>query len=118
MAVLRQNETLGLAWLDVSTGDFYTQELSLKDKNEGVILSSVLARLNPVEIVVADQFLQNPGIFGILNEYREQLTVLPQARFNSENAHKRLLDVYRVATLNSFGSFSRAEITAAGVLLD
>lgn len=118
MAVLRQNDTLGLAWLDVSTGDFYTQELSLKDKNEGVILSSVLARLNPVEIVVADQFLQNPGIFGILNEYREQLTVLPQARFNSENAHKRLLDVYRVATLNSFGSFSRAEITAAGVLLD
>ncbi len=118
MAVLRQNETLGLAWLDVSTGDFYTQELSLKDKNDGVILSSVLARLNPVEIVVADQFLQNPGIFGILNEYREQLTVLPQARFNSENAHKRLLDVYRVATLNSFGSFSRAEITAAGVLLD
>ena len=118
MAVLRQNDTLGLAWLDVSTGDFYTQELSLKDKNDGVILSSVLARLNPVEIVVADQFLQNPGIFGILNEYREQLTVLPQARFNSENAHKRLLDVYRVATLNSFGSFSRAEITAAGVLLD
>ncbi len=57
MAVLRQNDTLGLAWLDVSTGDFYTQELSLKDKNEGVILSSVLARLNPVEIVVADQFL-------------------------------------------------------------
>ena len=118
IAVLRQNETLGLAWLDVSTGDFYTQELSLKDKNDGVILSSVLARLNPVEIVVADQFLQNPGIFGILNEYREQLTVLPQARFNSENAYKRLLDVYKVATLNSFGSFSRAEITAAGVLLD
>ncbi len=118
MAVLRQNDTLGLAWLDVSTGDFYTQELSLKDKNDGVILSSVLARLNPVEIVVADQFLQNPGIFGILNEYREQLTVLPQARFNSENAYKRLLDVYKVATLNSFGNFSRTEITAAGVLLD
>lgn len=53
-----------------------------------------------------------------MNEYREKLTVLPQARFNSANAEKRLLDVFKVNTLDAFGSFSRSETTAAGILLD
>ena len=83
-----------------------------------MLLSSSLARLMPVEIVVADSFLQTPEIFPVLNEYREKLTVLPQARFNSANAEKRLLDVFKVNTLDAFGSFSRSETTAAGILLD
>lgn len=82
-----------------------------------MLLSSSLARLMPVEIVVADSFLQTPEIFPVLNEYREKLTVLPQARFNSANAEKRLLDVFKVNTLDAFGSFSRSETTSAGILL-
>ena len=77
-----------------------------------------MARLNPVEIIVSDSYLQNPDLFNILNEYREKLTVLPQARFNSENARKRLLDAFNVSTLDSFGNFERTEITSAGVLID
>ena len=76
--------------MDLSTGDFYTQELNLKDKEEAVVLGSTLARLSPVEILVSDSYLQNQRVFNILNEYREKLSVLPQARFNSENAKKRL----------------------------
>ena len=63
-------------------------------------------------------FLQNPQLFSILNEHRELLTILPQARFNSENANKRLLGLFGVETLDSFGSFSRQEVTSAGVLID
>lgn len=111
-------DNLGTAWIDVSTGDFFTQTLNLKERREAVILSSVLARLNPVEIIVSDSYLQNPELFSILNEYREKLTVLPQARFNSENARKRLMEAYQVSTLDAFGNFERAEIAAAGILLD
>lgn len=118
LAIIRHNDSFGIAWVDVSTGDFYTQTISLKDKSEPAVLSSVLARLNPVEIIVSDSYLQNPDLFNILNEYREKLTVLPQARFNSENARKRLLDAFNVSTLDSFGNFERTEITSAGVLID
>ena len=48
LSLAKLNETLGLSWLDLSTGDFYTQEISLRDKDEAVILSSSLARLSPV----------------------------------------------------------------------
>ena len=118
LSLAKLNETLGLSWLDLSTGDFYTQEMSLRDKDEAVILSSSLARLSPVEILVSDSYLQNSALFNILNEYREKLSVLPQARFNSENARKRLQDIFKVETLDAFGNFSRAETTAAGILLD
>ena len=75
-----------------------------------------LSRLNPVETVISDAYLQNPQIFNVLNDYRDQLSVLPQARFNSENAKKRLETVFKVEAVEAFGNFTRAEITAAGVL--
>lgn len=118
LAVAKVNESLGLAWLDISTGDFNLQELGLKSRDEAVVLSGVLSRLNPVETIVSDLYLQNPEIFHVLNDYRDQLSVLPNARFSSESARKRLGDVFKVETLDAFGSFTRAEITAAGVLLD
>lgn len=118
LCLVKQAENLGLAWLDISTGDFYLQEIGLHARDEAAVLAGVLSRLAPVETVVSDAFLQNPAIFRILNDYRDQLTVLPQARFGSENAAKRLCALYKVETLEAFGSFSRAEVTAAGVLLD
>ena len=38
--------------------------------------------------------------------------------YDSENAAKRLQDIFHVDTLDAFGSFTRAEVAAAGVLLD
>ena len=118
LAINKQNENLGLAWIDVSTGDFYTQTIALKGQEEINVLSSSLARLMPVEIIVSDNYIQNPNLFTLFNEYKEKLTVLPQARFNSENAKKRLLDTFKVSTLDSYGNFERVEITAAGILID
>ncbi len=118
LAFAKVNEIMGVAWVDVSTGDFYTQDVNLRDKNEAVVLSTILARLNPVEILVSDNFLQNPKIFEVLKEYREQLSILPQARFNYENALKRLQDVYEVHSLEVFGAFTKPEVIASGLLLD
>ena len=46
------------------------------------------------------------------------LTPLPSARFDSDNARKRLQAAFNVAVLDSFGAFSRAEVAACGALLD
>ena len=118
LAFAKVGEIMGVAWVDVSTGDFYTQDVNLRDKNEAVVLSTILARLNPVEILVSDNFLQNPKIFEVLKEYREQLSILPQARFNYENALKRLKEVYEVHSLEVFGAFTKPEVIASGLLLD
>ena len=118
LCIAKIQDNLGLAWADISTGDFYTQEITVKAHNEAETLNTILARLQPVEILISDSYLQTPAIFNVLNNYKEQLSVLAQARFNSENARKWLQDVYKVQTLDAFGAFSRAEITAAGLVLD
>lgn len=112
------NNEFGLAWIDLSTGVFYTQLLEVSAKNEAAELHTAIDRLAPSEILVADTLLQNSELFHLLNEYKEKLSVLPQARFNSGNAEKRILEFYQVNTLDSFGSFSKPEISAAGILLD
>lgn len=118
MAVSNISSNIGIAWVDISTGEFYTQEIDISQGNEGQILSSILQRLQPAELIIADNYLHNPNIFEVLKNYKEQLSVWPDERFNSHNAYKRLTDVYKVHNLDAFGDFSRAEISSAGVLID
>lgn len=118
LCVAKTSGEFGLAWIDLSTGVFYTQLLEVNAKNEAAELHTAIDRLAPSEILVADTLLQNSELFHLLNEYKEKLSVLPQARFNSNNAQKRILEFYQVNTLDSFGSFSKTEISAAGILLD
>ena len=109
---------IGLAWLDISTGAFYTELLSSGNMAPEVLISTALARLNPVELIIEDKLLENPNFFSLFSEYRDKLSVLAEALFNFESANNTLIKAFKVQTVQSFGDFSKAEIIAAGVLLD
>ena len=111
-ALVEIGGSFGFAWLDLSTGDFTLQPVPLKD------LGATLARVEAGEILVSERLTQNEKLFEILADWKSVLTVQPHSRFDSENARKRLEALFGVATLDSFGGFSRAEITAAGSLID
>jgi len=103
---------MGLAWLDMSTGDFQVQPVSLKTA------AAAVARLSPGELLVPDRLTQNPTLFELFREFRSALSPLPSARFDSENARRRLESLYGVRALDGFGAFSRPELAAAGALVD
>jgi DNA mismatch repair protein MutS len=103
---------LALAWLDLSTGDFGTQEA------EAANLGADLARLAPGEILLPERLLQKPELFELLNDWKAALSPLPNARFDSENGRKRIETALGVQALDAFGAFSRSELAAAGSLLD
>ena len=111
-AVARAQGALGIAWLDMSTGDFFMQAMRPET------LPATLARLAPGEILIADS-LEAPDQLGpALEPWYEQLTPLPSSRFDSTNGARRLQAVYGVSTLDAFGSFTRAELAAGGGLVD
>lgn len=118
LSLSKIHQKLGAAWIDVSTGEFYIQEIDVKTCSELVAITTLISRLNPGEIIIPDSFLENSDLFALFNENREILTALPSLRFNSDNANVRLTDLYKVSSLDSFGEFNRAEISAAGVLID
>ena len=103
---------LGLAWLDMTTGDFAAQPVAPGD------LGAALARLEPSEILVSDGLIERPALFEVFADWRDRLTVQPSSRFDSLNAAARLTAHFAVASLDAFGPFSRPEIAAAGALLD
>jgi DNA mismatch repair protein MutS len=103
---------LGLAWVDISTGGFFVQAI------EKAALPAALARLDPNEILLPDRLLAMPDLFEMFGDWRRQLSPVPGSRFDSENARLRLEKFLGAATLDAFGAFSRAEVAAAGAILD
>ncbi|QQR69386.1 MAG: DNA mismatch repair protein MutS [Alphaproteobacteria bacterium] len=103
---------LGLAWMDLATGQPLTQGVSREN------LAACLARLDPGEIICADTLLTRPGLAAALQPWRDRLTPQPASRFDPVNARRRLEATYGVQALDSFGNFSATEMTAAGALLD
>lgn len=101
-----------LAWLDLSTGDFTTQALAPQD------LAAALARVNPGELLTSDRLVQREDLFEIFAPFKSRLTVQPATRFDPENGRRRIESLFDVSTLQGFGDFSRAEIAAAGALID
>ncbi len=113
-----QSDTLGFAWIDLSTGDFFTKSLPLRPRFLGSDIHAVLSRIMPSEIIVSDAALADADVLKTLNFYQDKRTVLPQSRFNTANARKHIESFFNVSTVDSFGSFTDAEISAAGIILD
>ncbi len=110
--VARAQSDFALAWLDISTGDFRTQTASTGD------IAAILARLDPGEVIVADSLLGDALPEQTWFDVADRLTPLPAARFDSENGKRRLLNLFGVKTLDAFGAFGRAEVAAAGAIVD
>ena len=111
-ALAGTGRSMAMAWADISTGAVFVQPAAASD------LSVLLARVEPRELLVPERLIQRTDLFELLAERRDALTTLPDARFSSANAAKLLQDSFGVGTLDSFGSFDRAEIAALGALVD
>jgi DNA mismatch repair protein MutS len=103
---------LGLAWLDLSTGLFLTQDVT------ALALGAALARIDAGEILVSESLFRQPDFGAGLEDWRGRLTVLAGGLFDSENARRRLEKLFAVKAMDAFGAFSRAELAAAGALVD
>src|SRR3954447_11012662 len=101
----------GLAAVDISTGHFVLSE------TDGTGLSAEIARFEPREILVPDVIHDDPELRSFWQETRASITPLSREGLDPASAERRLKDYFGVATLDAFGAFSPAEITAAGSAL-
>jgi DNA mismatch repair protein MutS len=99
-----------LAWVDISTGEFRVMPCPL------VRLAPELARLAPREVLVPDA--KERELAEIVTDTRAAMTPLARASFDSQSAEGRLCELFKVGTLEAFGTFTRAEISAMGAIVD
>jgi DNA mismatch repair protein MutS len=110
-ALGRAGGALALAWADISTGDFAVEAVSSSD------LAQALARLSPREVLVPDLLMNDAALSPVFKELGPCLTLRPGSNFDSESGERQLKTLYGLALLDGLGTFSRAELSAAGALV-
>jgi DNA mismatch repair protein MutS len=98
----------GVAYLDISTGEFAVTELDLGDGNA---VRAELTRINPSEIIFPDNLILPNGIQG-------HQTPWPAWRFEFGRSSEMLLSHFGTSTLEGFGikPFPLAIRAAGGIL--
>jgi DNA mismatch repair protein MutS len=99
-----------LAWADISTGEFRVMPCPLPR------LAPELARLAPKEVLVSEA--RDRDLAELVSESGAAITPLARASFDSAGSEKRLCDLFAVGSLEGFGTFDRAELSAMGALVD
>ncbi|HVV61998.1 MAG TPA: DNA mismatch repair protein MutS [Pseudolabrys sp.] len=96
----------GLAWIDISTGEFRITEC------DRASLTAEVARLEPGEVIVSDAFYADADL---APWFRTLAAVTPLARdvFDGATAERRLTSFFAVATSEAFGALTRSELAAA-----
>src|SRR3990170_145835 len=112
MAIHRADGKFGLAFLDLTTGEFLVTELSdiqsLKDE---------IGRLEPKEVIVSEG---DEELVAFLKDALEGVVIkhLPPDRFDHDRAFRSITEHFKVISLDGFGlSGLKAATSAAGAIL-
>ena len=99
-----------LAWVDISTGAFSVLTCTRSR------LGPELARLAPKEVITSDAI--EADLAELVSDSGAVLTPLGRSAFDSTAGEKRLCALFGVASLDGFGSFARAEVSAMAGLAE
>jgi DNA mismatch repair protein MutS len=103
---------IGVAVVEFSTGRFILEQTSLPH------LNTTLARLDPAEILLPDTLHGLTSLQDLWQVWKRKLTPMPQARFDTNNAHRRLCEFFNLTALDVLGPLTDVLIQAAGAALD
>lgn len=98
---------LALAWIDISTGIF-----RLAETDQSRLLSDII-RIEPRELILPDTMFHDPELKPVFDVLGRVAVPQPSVLFDSASAEGRITRYFGVATLDGFGSFTRAELAAA-----
>ncbi|MEJ2605715.1 MAG: DNA mismatch repair protein MutS [Anaerolineales bacterium] len=110
LAVVADNAGVGIAYTDVSTGEFAATQVETAAARP--VIRQELIRLRPAEVIL-------PESLDLEDEWRGHSTKLPDWRFELDRAAETLKDHFNAATLDGFGLGKKTlAIRAAAAILE
>lgn len=110
-ALAKSGSDYALAWADITDGSFHTAPCDPKS------LSSLVARIEPAELLIPDTLADLPLLGSIKEDLGDRITLLSRLKFDADAGERLLKRQFAVSALDGFGNFSRAEIAAASGVL-
>lgn len=102
---------MAIAWIDISTGNFRVTQVSHQE------LGAALARIEPRELIISEAIYNDPDVKQMILLDEKAITIESPTFFDSQMAVERLKATFDVKSLDGFGSFTKAELSAAGAAL-
>ncbi|MFA5073978.1 MAG: DNA mismatch repair protein MutS [Nitrospirota bacterium] len=106
----------GIAFLDISTGDFMATEVH--GQNNIPELDTVFSRFNPREIILPREQHPSPALSRLLNHYTSSINTADDWTYDPDTAIKTLKDHFKTVSLDGFGCQGMKDgLAAAGAAL-
>jgi len=102
-----------LAYLDISTEDFYFATFSDVEK-----LINHLTNINPKELILSDDLLKNERLKNHLKNTEIKLANFHGSFFEGAKCQKKIESFYQVKSLDGLGELSVSEIGAIGAIIN
>ncbi len=117
-SVCIKNNFVGLAYIDVTTGEFRATSFEENKLTEN--LSKEFDRCNPKELILPESLKKNSKFMEVLNRLSvASISWYPDWHFNSEKNYEHLIKQFQTVNLNAFSLTSESpEIAPAGFLLE
>ena len=113
LAINQGGKEAAIAWADVSTGELNVRATSATEFASDIAGLSLSELIAPLPDDLQETWRQ------VLMEVTGGLTVTaqPHALFSSNGGERRVKETFDVASLDAFGNFARADLSALGALL-
>jgi DNA mismatch repair protein MutS len=111
-AITFRDQEAAIAYVDLSTLEFYTITSSLD------LLTANLARISPSEIIVTDDVFNNKKLVEQLAEWKPKFVTFVNSLFEYKKNYNKLKDNFSLHNIESLGSFTNNQVSACGALIE
>ncbi|MHA2041262.1 MAG: DNA mismatch repair protein MutS [Candidatus Thorarchaeota archaeon] len=116
LAIIEDSETIGMAAVDVSTGEFIATEFSGTYLGESTL--NELGRIKPSEILLPDSTSKSQVMKSALEEQGVRVTFRNDMDFSAKDAEQRIKEQFGVATIDGYGLGDKeVALGAAGAVM-
>ena len=112
LSIYNDGVNIGMSWLDISTGEIFTQSTNKND------LFANIAKIKPNEILLSHSLDENDFLDSVKSNFDCTVTPTLANKLDSKKAEKLICMHYGVKSINSFGKFNGDEVLACWILLD
>ncbi|MHA1642971.1 MAG: DNA mismatch repair protein MutS [Promethearchaeota archaeon] len=118
-SIVKDKDNYGIAFADISTGEFKTIEFLSKEKDAFERLLSIYSQHDPVEVIIPNWLKSDEKLFVLIKDLNNAL-IKPYDDhvFEHDNARSLILQHFQISNLESFGIEDKIlAIRASGGLL-
>ncbi|MFW9941822.1 MAG: DNA mismatch repair protein MutS, partial [Candidatus Thorarchaeota archaeon] len=118
-SMVKERNGFGVAFADISTGDFVATEFSNKELDPQEKLLSLFSQFDPVELIIPPELKKDEKLFIILTDLTKTIVKsYEEYVFLYDEAHTLITRHFKISNLKSFGLEEKEmAVQAAGGLL-